>query len=148
MVSWALYTLWLRGFPADIDRIGLMGTQILLAIPVLILLYLFERTSGATATWNVHSVTALTYLGIFPSVVAYLLYNLGVARVGATRAGLSIHLIPLFGVVLAVLLLHEVVHSYQMLGMVAIIAGLVCAARKPRDINRAGRWSTGPITPS
>jgi drug/metabolite transporter (DMT)-like permease len=148
MVSWALYTLWIRGFPADIDRIGLMGTQILLAIPVLVLLYLFERASGATPTWNIHSIAALTYLGIFPSVVAYLLYNLGVARVGATRAGLSIHLIPLFGMFLAVIFLHEVVHSYQVLGMVAIVAGLVCAGRKQGDVSRPGRLPTSPLTPS
>jgi len=46
-------------------------------------------------------------VSIFPSVLAFLLYNFGVARVGAARASLFIHLIPVFGVALSVLLLRE-----------------------------------------
>ncbi|WP_205790769.1 DMT family transporter [Burkholderia sp. Ac-20353] len=147
MVSWAFYTLWLRGFPADIDRIGLMGTQIVLALIVLVPLYLYERASGPAPTWNIRSLSALAYLGIFPSVVAYLLYNIGVARVGPTRAGLSIHLIPLFGVVLAALFLRETIHGYHVLGMAAIVAGVACAARNRTDIKRPAPWPTKPLTP-
>ncbi|MBS7813411.1 DMT family transporter [Roseococcus pinisoli] len=129
MVSWAFYTLWLRGIPAEIDRVGLLGMQIMVALAVLGPLSLLEGASGQVATWSAESLGALAYLGLFPSVIAYLLYNLGVARVGAARAGLSIHLIPLFGVVLAVLFLGETVHGYQLLGMATILAGVTCAAR-------------------
>lgn len=129
MIAWALYTLWLRGIPADINRIGLMGAQIAIALVILTPLYLWERASGLQAHWNLQSVSALAYLGIFPSVVAYLLYNIGVARVGAARAGYSIHLIPLFGVLLAVLFLDESLHLYHLAGIAAIIAGLELASR-------------------
>jgi drug/metabolite transporter (DMT)-like permease len=128
MVSWALYTLWLRGVPADINRIGLMGIQILLALLVLTPLYAYEREFVAAQIWTLQSITALAYLGIFPSVFAYVLYNIAVKRVGASKAGLSIHLIPVFGVVLAVLFLNEKVHGYHAVGMVAILAGVACAA--------------------
>jgi drug/metabolite transporter (DMT)-like permease len=128
MVSWALYTLWLRGVPADINRIGLMGIQILLALLVLAPLYAYEREFVAAQIWTLQSITALAYLGIFPSVFAYVLYNIAVKRVGASKAGLSIHLIPVFGVVLAVLFLNEKVHGYHAVGMVAILAGVACAA--------------------
>ncbi len=129
MVTWTFYTLWLRGFPADIDRIGLMAMQIAVGLLVLMPLYQLERISGVVATWNMNSLGALAYLGIFPSVVAYLLYNIGVARVGAARAGLSIHLMPVFGVLLAVLFLHEQIHVYHLLGVVAIAVGILCAMR-------------------
>lgn len=46
MVSWALYTLWLRAFPSDIDRIGLIAAQIVIGLAVLLPLYLWERFSG------------------------------------------------------------------------------------------------------
>ena len=95
-------------------------------------LYQWERMSGAMATWNPTTLGALAYLGIFPSVAAYLLYNIGVARVGAARAGLSIHLIPVFGVVLAVAFLHERIHLYHALGVVAIAGGILCAMRPRR----------------
>ncbi|MBS1066708.1 DMT family transporter [Gluconobacter kondonii] len=128
MISWALYTLWLRGIPAEIDRVGLIGTQIVIALFVLVPLYLWERASGSTVTWNLHSIGALAYLGVFPSFVAYLLYNIAVARVGAAQAGISIHLIPLFGVLLAVIFLGETIHGYHAIGIAAIITGIVLAS--------------------
>ena len=73
------------------------------------------------------TVSALAYLGVFPSVIAYVLYNLSVARLGASVAGQSIHLIPVFGVLLAVVFLGEQMHAYHALGIAAIACGLGCA---------------------
>ncbi|HMR36797.1 DMT family transporter [uncultured Paracoccus sp.] len=128
MISWAFYTLWLRKIPAGIDRIGLMGTQMALALLVLVPCSLWEHSTGAAVQWSAQVAGALAYLGIFPSVVAYLLYNFAVARLGAAQAGLSIHLIPVFGVLLAVLFLGEQVHPYHVLGIAAIACGLGCAS--------------------
>lgn len=129
MVCWALYTLWLRGIPPEIDRIGLMGVQIGVAFVFLVPMYLGEIAYGYAPVWRATSFGALAYLGIFPSVLAYLLYNIGVARVGAARAGLFTHLVPAFGVVLAVLFLHEPIRAYHAIGMAAILAGIACAVR-------------------
>ncbi len=131
MVCWAFYTLWLRAVPPEIDRIGLMGVQIGVAFVFLVPMYLGELAYGYAPVWRVESFGALAYLGIFPSVLAYLFYNIGVARVGAARAGLFTHLIPAFGVVLAVVFLHEPIHAYHAVGMAAILAGIACAVRAP-----------------
>ena len=129
MVSWVFYTLWLRGIPPEIDRIGLMGAQIAVTFIVLVPLYVGEALFTYAPVWRTETSAALAYLGIFPSVLAYLLYNIGVARVGAARAGMFIHLIPMFGVILAVLFLHESLHAYHLIGMSAILAGVGCATR-------------------
>lgn len=129
MVCWALYTLWLRGIPPEIDRIGLMAVQIGVAFVFLLPMYLGELAYGYAPVWRASSFGALAYLGIFPSVLAYLFYNIGVARVGAARAGLFTHLIPAFGVVFAVVFLHEPIHAYHVAGVAAILAGIVCAVR-------------------
>ena len=55
------------------------------------------------------------------SFVATLFYNRGVELVGATRGGQYIHLMPVFGTVLAVLFLHETLHAYHAAG-IALIA--------------------------
>ncbi|MFC4625100.1 DMT family transporter [Daeguia caeni] len=130
MISWAFYTLWLRGIPADINRVGLLIVQIIVALFLLVPLYLWERASGAETIINAHSLAALAYIGLFPSVIAYLLYNFAVARLGAAQAGLSIHLMPMFGVVLAIIFLDETIHLYHVIGISAIIFGIVIASRK------------------
>ncbi|MCB5188896.1 DMT family transporter [Methylobacillus caricis] len=131
MVCWALYTLWLRGIPAEINRIGLMGIQILIAIIALLPLYLWELRHGSAPIWNQHSLLALAYVGIFPSVIAYSLYTIGVAQVGAARAGLFIHLMPAFGSVLSVLFLGESLYLFHLLGIAAILAGLFLSNHQP-----------------
>jgi drug/metabolite transporter (DMT)-like permease len=129
MVCWALYTLWLRAIPPEVDRIGLMGAQIAVAFVVLAPLYAGEALFAYAPVWRLESFAALAYLGIFPSVLAYLLYNIGVARVGAARAGMFIHLMPVFGAILAVAFLHESLYPYHFVGIAAILAGLACAMR-------------------
>lgn len=130
MVSFAFYTLWLRSVPPQIDRLGLMAAQIAVAFVFLIPLWLSEFVRGIGATWDMSSLLALLYLGIFPSVLAYLLFNHGVARFGAAQAGLSIHLIPVFGAILAGLFLHESLHAYHAVGMGAILTGIWLAMKK------------------
>lgn len=127
MVSWAFYTLWLRKVPAEIDRIGLMGAQIAVGLVILLPPFVWEYAAGARTTWNGAAAAALLYVGIFPSVIAYLLYTFGIGRVGPARAGLFIHLIPVFGAILAVIFLGESLHPYHALGMAAIVTGLACS---------------------
>lgn len=130
MVCWAVYTLWLRAIPAGIDRTGLLAVQMALALLALLPLWLWERHGGALPVWTASSLLALAYIGIFPSVLAYLLYNWGVAQAGAARAGLFIHLMPLFGVLLSAVLLDEQPQPYQVVGMAAILAGIALSGRR------------------
>lgn len=136
MVAWALYTLWLRPVPAHIDRVGLLGVQIMIALPILALMALGELAAGAQPVWSLESFAALAYIGIFPSVVAYLAYNLNVARIGATLTGLSIHLMPVFGVSLAVALLGEPFRAYHAIGIALILVGLFWASLTRRAAAR------------
>lgn len=130
MMCWALYTLWLRSLPADVNRIGLMGIQILIALCALFPLCAWEAIGGARPSWNTASVLALLYVGVVPSVLAYLLYMHGVARAGAARAGLFIHLVPVYGALLSVVFLGESLHLYHAVGIALILTGLACSRER------------------
>ncbi|CAK7030173.1 DMT family transporter [Saezia sanguinis] len=130
MVCWAFYTLWLRVIPPQVDRVGLTAIQIVIAVVVLLPFFLWEWSTGARPHWNMGSIAALAYVGIFPSVLAYVLYNIGVARVGAARAGVFIHLMPVFGALLSVLFLHEQLHLYHLIGIGAIFMGIGLSGRQ------------------
>ncbi len=51
--------------------------------------------------------------------------------IGANRAGPFFHLIPLFGVVLAVVFLGERPALYHLVGAALIISGVALAGRRP-----------------
>lgn len=124
---WAIYTLWLRQLPADLDRVGLMGVQVIVALTVLLPAMMLEYSLGARSTLGVTSYAAMAYVGVFASGLAYLLYMRAVQWFGPARAGLCVHLAPMFGVVLSALFLHEHLHAYHAMGIAAIAAGLVCS---------------------
>jgi drug/metabolite transporter (DMT)-like permease len=53
-----------------------------------------------------------------------------VAIVGASAAGVTLHLLPLFGTALAILFLGESFQAFHAVGFATILAGVVVATRK------------------
>ena len=66
----------------------------------------------------------------FSSVLAYIFWNRGVEQVGANVAGLFVHLMPVFGVLLAWLLLGETLLPFHVAGIVLILTGIWLTTRR------------------
>ena len=95
------------------------------SVPVMIA----ETLTGDVLRASGPTVFAVIYTGLFTSVAAYLAWNAGVQRLGAQRAGAFLHLVPLFGAVLSVLLLGEEPRLFHGAGLLLIVAGVTLAAR-------------------
>ncbi len=121
---WALYTACLRWAPKGLDPFAFMLAVMLAGMLTGLPAYLIDLGAGGRfeATWG--SVLGTLYLGLFPSVVCYVMWNRGVAEVGPSRAGVYLHLIPLFGTLMAVALLGEELHLYHLAGIVLILLGI------------------------
>jgi drug/metabolite transporter (DMT)-like permease len=78
-----------------------------------------------------HAFLAVGYVAVFASAVAYLAFNRTVELLGANTAGLSVHLVPVFGTILAIVLLGEQLHFYHLLGIGLIATGILLATRRP-----------------
>jgi drug/metabolite transporter (DMT)-like permease len=133
MPAWGLYAVLLRRRPPDIDGIGLLFaicvTGLLLLAPAAAIEALFFRTGHA----NWPAVGAVLYTGLFASVGAYICWNRGVQLVGPNRAGFTMHLLPAFATVLAVLLLGEDVHLFHVVGIAIILFGVwLATSARPR----------------
>jgi drug/metabolite transporter (DMT)-like permease len=79
---------------------------------------------------NRTSLLGMAYVAVFPALLAYHFWNLGVAAVGAARAGVFFYLTPFFGSLLAVALLGERFGLHHAIGMALIVAGVAIANRK------------------
>jgi drug/metabolite transporter (DMT)-like permease len=132
LLCWAFYTQWLKCVPPQISRVGLMTLQMLIGLLLLAPFYAWESSRQAIPQWNLQALLALAYVGIIPSVAAYLLYNACVDRLGPAPAGMSIYLMPVFGVVLSVSLLGELVHWYHLTGIGLIFLGIFAAGMLPK----------------
>ena len=92
-----------------------MGLGALMVAP----LYLWEYAQGERMSDDWWNYAGIIFMAVFPSFISYLFFNRGVQLIGATRAGQSTHLIPIFGSFhVAVLLLGESIHLYHLAGVV------------------------------
>ena len=93
---------------------------------------LFEYQLGlAQFPVTIQGLLVVIYAGIFPSLVSQGLFIKGVESLGANTAGLYINLVPVFGAVLAVLLLGENLYLYHALAFVLVVGGIMIAQKKP-----------------
>lgn len=123
-VCWALYTVLLRQYPGRTDSIAFLTALFMAGLIFLTPLYIWESFTESPIRLNTASVSGALYLGIFPSIFAYIFWNRGVKAVGANRAGVFVYLIPVFSIVLAFFLFDESFKSYHPPGILLIGLGI------------------------
>jgi drug/metabolite transporter (DMT)-like permease len=129
VASYAVYTALLRRRPAVHGLSFLVGSFAAGAL-MLLPFYAAETLSGRPFSLSVNSAAAVGYAAVFASILAYLSFNRAVALVGPSTAGLAAHLVPVYGTVLAVLLLGEEPRAHHGAGMALIAGGIWLAVRR------------------
>ncbi len=129
IACYAGYTVMLRKRPY-VHPLAFIATTFWLGSLILVPFYLWETLMVATLELKPTTMLVIGYVIVFPSIVSYLCYNRGVELVGANRAGLFIHLMPVFGSLMAVLFLGESFCWYHGVGILLIGAGIYLATRK------------------
>lgn len=81
--------------------------------------------SAAVIHWTPAVIGALMYVAVFPAIVAYRSWALGVERVGPNIAGFFNNLTPLFAALMSAAFLGEAAQPYHVLAFVLIVGGIV-----------------------
>jgi len=126
---YAAYTTLLRRKPA-VHGLSFVVATFAVGAVELLPFYVWETLTQRAVEPTVTTFLAVGYVALFPSIVAYLCFNRVVELVGANSAGLAIHLVPVFGSVLAVLFLGEQPHLYHGVGIALIAVGIALATRR------------------
>lgn len=129
MVMWAVYSACLRLRP-PLHWLSFTFTIAVISGVATLPFWILEHMGGLTLQPTLLTVGALAYVSIFPSLVAYACWNRGVELIGANRAGVFLHLVPLYSALLAGLLLGELLMPYHVAGFLLILSGVWLAARK------------------
>lgn len=124
VLDWAIYTVALAWRPAGVHPMLMLGATTLIGLCALAPAYAWELMQGKHINLHAGSLAALAYVGIFPSFVGYVFYNRGVAEVGPNKASLFIHLMPVFGTILAAIFLGEAPLWYHYAGIGLIFSGI------------------------
>jgi drug/metabolite transporter (DMT)-like permease len=129
MPIWGIYSVLLKRRPAELGGLEFLfvisaaGMLMLAPVAAALALQSPPRWPGEAAALGV------LYMGIGASVLAFFSWNRGVAVVGANAAGFTIHLLPAFGTLLAILFLGEAFAGFHAAGIATILAGVLLATR-------------------
>jgi len=133
-LAWALYSVYGK---KAMDRYSPLAATTYACIIGAVLLFpgvlveRFDWTTISPASWG-----AIAYMAVFASVVAFNWYYGGIKTMGAGKASMYINLVPLWTMLLAGVLLHEMLVLPQLLGAGLIITGVYLATyhRSARQI--------------
>ena len=130
MAIYGIYAAVLRRRP-NVHPLSFLVAAMGIGSCMMLPFYLWEMAQGAVIRGGIDSYMAMAYTAVFPSFIAYLFFNRGVELIGAGPAGQSMHLMPLFGSILAVLFLGEHFRIYHAAGISLIAAGILLASLRP-----------------
>ena len=134
MLVWAIYTLGLQDRPQSLSLfafvfvMALMGE--LLTLPFAVVQWV--QTGGVQL--GASELIGLFYIGALATLVSAALFSYGVERVGAVRAGILIHLMPVFSSVFATLFIGEHLLFYHAAGFVLVAGGAILGCLKPEPV--------------
>lgn len=127
-VFYAGYTFGLRWRPG-IHWLSFMWVISLSAFAMTLPFVAWEWSSALPELPSINGLLILAYVVVAPTIVSQISWARGVELIGANRAGLFVNLVPVFGALLAVLLLGESFEWYHALGLSLVLGGIGVAER-------------------
>jgi drug/metabolite transporter (DMT)-like permease len=132
-LTWTLYTWLLRRHRPDLPFAPLLLVQISIGIAAIAPFTALEAAlSPAHIEWNGHVLAAMVYMAVFPSLLAYWCWDLGIRRVGAVIPVYFANLTPVFAAGLSMWLLADSPRAYHGIALALIIGGIQLASRPAR----------------
>lgn len=132
-LSWTVYSVMLTLRPKEMDPVAFLTAVVVLGIILSLPFYLWELFTKGGFALSASSLGSILYVCLFPSVLAYIFWNRGVEEVGAGRAGIFIHLHPVFTILLAFLFLGETLRQFHIYGILLIFTGIAMTTIPSRD---------------
>jgi drug/metabolite transporter (DMT)-like permease len=123
-VSYSAGAIYARRFPG-LSSAALAEGQLICSSIILLPIVLVVDRPWTINPPSLQATLAILGLAIICTAIAYLLYFHLIKTSGASNASLVTLLIPVSGVILGALVLHEPIHPEQLGGMALIICGLL-----------------------
>lgn len=130
LTAWALYTVLIRWRPTRLPLSLFLGATVAFGLLFHLPLLAWELPRVGAFSPTPAAAGSIFYFAVFPSVLAYLLWNRAVALLGPATTGVFMYLLPVYGIGLGILFLGERFRPFHAGGLVLIVAGLALVSRR------------------
>jgi drug/metabolite transporter (DMT)-like permease len=125
---YAGYTVGLRQRP-NVSGVSMLAAMAVAAFVTSVPLMIWEIVSGGFLWPTGGGLLVLAFVALGPAFIAQLTFMRGVELIGPGRAGVFVNLVPVFGAIMAVVVLSEPFAVYQVLALLLVVGGIAVAQR-------------------
>ena len=130
MALWGAYTVFLRMRRDDLDTPEFLTVLCAMGLITLLPWVAFEFIQGMQIKLSVNGIVAVVYSAIGSLLLAGAGWTYVVKRIGAARAGATMHLMPGITMLMSMLFLSEYPSWYHGAGIVLILAGVALSTSR------------------
>ena len=134
VVVWAIYTLRLKDRPQALSLFAFVFILALIGELLTLPFAALQWVQAGGVHLGARELLGLLYIGALATLISTALFSYGVDRVGAVRAGILIHLMPVFSSVFAALFIGERLYFYHAAGFVLVAGGAILGCLKPEPV--------------
>jgi drug/metabolite transporter (DMT)-like permease len=130
MLSWAVYSTMLITHKTGLKYLSFMAVIVSIGLIFLFPQFLFELNNHQLIKLNIPVILITSYVVFFAGIGSYILWNKAVVIVGPNKAGIFLHLMPIFSSFMAIFLLNEKLMNFHIIGAVIIFIGIYLSSKK------------------
>ena len=134
MLSWAIYSTMLRTHKTDLKYLSFISVIVSIGLIFLFPQFLLEINNHQIIRFNFPVFLITSYVVLFAGLGSYVLWNKAVVIVGPNKAGIFLHLMPVFSSFMAIFLLNEKLMNFHIIGAIIIIIGIYLSSKKSISI--------------
>ena len=134
VITWGLYSAFLKKKKFHLPLLTLVHVLCTFGLIFIFPQFLYELSQGQIIKFNINLGYTLIFLALFPSIGSYYCWAGAVSIIGANRAGIFLHLMPIMGAIMAMLIFDEKFMFYHMLGAIFIVAGITLSNKKKSNV--------------
>ena len=133
-LSWAMYNVLTRRFMPQGSAIA--NTSWIMAVGATLLLAFALGSDSQINTLGTKATLAMTIMVVGGTVLAYLFWGIGIARLGAARTAIFINLVPVFAMLVSAFV-GTLPSAAQLAGGLLVLGGVTISMLPPRRVRIA-----------
>ncbi|ASS77024.1 EamA family transporter [Tumebacillus algifaecis] len=131
VASWSIYSATGKVLLKGMSSLFVTTVTTVAGAIALFVASLFEGGWAKVPDLSMQAMVELVYMAVFASVIAFVVWNLGIQRIGASRTSAYVNLVPICATTIAVLLYGEQVTWAHAVGVMLTVSGVLITTRSP-----------------
>ena len=135
-IAFATYSILVKQKPVQIGAWSFQMSTFIIGLLLLAPFYILEAQTSdfQIQLINGNTLYSILYIGIFASLVSYLLWSKAIGILGPTKSSMIYYTLPIFSGLSAYLFLGEAIEMLHLLSMILITSGVLLAIYDRRKV--------------